>query len=131
MQQRKEQSLLFNAKATTWTSVAIPCWDRMHTFLSVYTTGNANFTMLVKVSRQVNAPDFSAAASPTNQRALAQIKISTTNAAIDWATGITSAGTDLANEYEINTNGQAWVWLTISAISAGAITAWISGKNNQ
>jgi hypothetical protein len=55
----------------------------MHTFLSVYTTGSANFTILVKVSRQVTAPTFGAAASPTNQRALAQIKISTTNAAID------------------------------------------------
>lgn len=131
MQQRKEQHLAFNAKAATWSTVAYPCWDWMHTFLSVYTTGNANFTMLVKVSRQVEAPNFGAAASPTNQWALAQIKISTTWAAIDWATGVTSAGTDLANEYEINTNGQARVGLTISAISAGAVTAGISGKNNQ
>lgn len=130
-QQRKEQNLLFTAKAATWTSLAIPVWDWRNLFLSVYTSGNANFTALVKISRQVAAPDFSSAASPTNQWALAQIKISTTWAAIDWATGITTAGTDLFNEYTINTDWAAWVWVTISAISAWAVTIWLSWKNNQ
>ena len=58
MQQRKTQSLSFNAKTDVGSSVAIPCRDRMHTFLSVYTTDSANFTMLVKISRQETAPDF-------------------------------------------------------------------------
>lgn len=131
MQQRKELSPLFTAKAATGTSVAIPTRDWKNLFLSVYTSGNANFTALVKISRQVAAPDFSAAASPTNQWALAQVKISTTNANIDGATGITTAGTDLANEYTINTDGAARIWVTISAYAAGAITIGISWKNNQ
>lgn len=130
-QQWKEQSLLFTAKAATGSSVAVPVWDWKNLFLSVYTTDSANFTALVKISRQVEAPNFWAAASPTNQWALAQIKLSTTNATIDGATGITTAGTDLANEYTVVTDGCAWVWVTISAYVAGKISIGVSWKNNQ
>jgi hypothetical protein len=51
--------------------------------LACFTTGSANFTLKIQVSHQITAPDFSAAASPTNQRSYAQIKLATTAAALD------------------------------------------------
>ena len=125
-QQWKEQSLLLTGATAAASSIAVPVWDWKNLFLSVYTTGSANFTAKVQISRQVAAPDFSAAASPTNQWAYAQIKLSTTNATIDGATGITTAGTDLANEYTVVTDGAAWLGVTITARSAGAITMGVS-----
>jgi len=130
-QQRLEQVLLFNAKGATGTTVAFPVNDWMHIFLSLFTSGSANFTMNVKVSHQITPPDFSAAASVSNQRSYAQLKLSTTNANVDWSVSmITTAGTDLANIYEVNLNGARRIWATITAWAAGAITLWLDAKNN-
>jgi len=65
--------------------------------------------MKIQISYQIAKPDFSAAASPTNQWAYIQIKDLATNTAINGATGIVATGTDIAADYEVNTNGQRWI----------------------
>jgi len=132
MQQRLEQAKLFDAKAATGTTKAFPVADWKNIFLSLFTASSANFTMNVKISHQVAAPDFSAAASVTNQWAYAQVKLTTNGTGIDWSISmITTAGTDLANIYTVNVDGAMWIWATITAYAAGAVTLWITAKNNQ
>lgn len=132
MQQFIEQAKLFDWKAATGTTVAYPIRDAMHIFLSLFTSGSANFTLNVKISHQTDAPTFGAAASPTNQWSYAQVKLSTNNTGIDGSVSmITTAGTDLANIYTVNTDGAAWIGSTITAYAAGAITLWLTAKNNQ
>ena len=83
MQQRLEQVILFDAKAATGSTIAFLVADWQNVFLSCYTTDSANFTLKVQASNQIAQPDFSAAASLTNQRAYVQIKDLITNTAIN------------------------------------------------
>lgn len=131
MQQWIEQVNLFNAAAATASTVAYPVADRQHVFLTFWSTWTANYTMKFQISNQITPPNFAAAASPTNQWTYVQIKELTTNAAIDWATWISAAWADAVRIFEVNTNGQRWLWATITAYAAGALTLWLSAKNNQ
>lgn len=58
--------------------------------------------MKFQISYQDTAPDFSSAASPTNQWSYVQVKLATTAAAIDGATGISAAGADSTMNYTVN-----------------------------
>ena len=132
MQQRLELVKIFNAKGATGTTTAFPIADWQHVFLSLFTSGSANFTMNIKVSHSITAPDFTAAATPSNQWSYAQIKPTTTNTAVDgWASMITTAGTDIIMNYTLNLDGARWIAATITVYAAWAITLGVSAKNNQ
>lgn len=132
MQQRLNPQLqLFTAKSTTGSTSATLVQDRQNIFLTLASSGSANCTIKIQISYQDTAPNFSAAASPTNQWSYAQIKLATTAAAIDWTTGITLAGVDTVMNYTVNIEWTRRVWATITAISAWAINLWLSANNNK
>ena len=105
VQRSNPQIKLFDAKAATGTTAATLVQDRQHVFITFSSTDTANFTMKFQVSYADTAPDFSAAASPTNQWSYAQVKLATTAAAVDGATGITAAGADSTMNYTLNLDG--------------------------
>lgn len=100
--------------------------------LQVGTTGTATTTVkvagsvgLVSSNNIVNVgscPNFGGTVSPTNPYTFLQIINLDTGAAVNGATGIVVAGTDINNQYEVNIN--AMQYLTVIPISwtAGAIT---------
>lgn len=128
---RNEQIKLFDAKAATGSTIAYLVQDFQHVFLTSSTASSANYTMKFQISNQPTTPDFSAAASPSNQWSYVQVKDLITNSAIDGATGISAAGSDATRIFEVNTNGQKWFGATITAYSAGAITLSVAAKTNS
>lgn len=103
--------------------------DYRNVILAVDTASSANFTMLVAGSlgkptrtSHGDTPNFGATESASNPYSNMQIINLDTAAAVNGATGITTAGTDLHNSYEVNTNGIKYLSLILSAWSAGAIT---------
>lgn len=125
------QIKLFDAKGATGSTVAHLVQDWHDIFITFSSTGTANYTMKFQISYSDVAPDFSAAASPTNQWSYAQVLLATTKAAVDGATGITAAGADATMNYILNMPGARWFGATITAYAAGALHLWISAKNNQ
>lgn len=100
--------------------------------LEIATSGTA--TMTVKVlgaqgkvdsyrTQHGDTPNFGATLSPSNNYSYVQSILLADNSAVDGATGIVVAGTDVANSYEININHMKYLTLNITSWSAGAITA--------
>lgn len=102
VQRTNPQLKLFDAQAATGSTKPTLVQDRQHLFLTFSSTDTANFTMKFQISYQDTAPDFSSAASPTNQRSYVQVKLATTAATVDGATGITAAGADSTMNYTVN-----------------------------
>lgn len=106
--------------------------DWRNVILSVDTSGSANFTAhpsgsLGKLAADVtpsisDTPNFGAAQTKSNPYTFVQIIDLDTAAAVNGATGITSAGTDLHKSYEVNVNAAKYFTVIPTAWSAGAIT---------
>lgn len=69
-----------------------------------------------------DTPNFGATQSASNPYSFLQIINLDTAAAVNGATGVTSAGTDLHNTYEVNTNAVKYMTLVLTAWTAGTIT---------
>lgn len=114
-------------------------WRNM--VISVETSGSANFTAKIAGSlgkleadstgTSVNIPNFGGTQSKTNPYSFIQIFNLDTEAAIDGATGVTTAGTDLHNSYEVNFNVLKYVTIVPTAWSAGTITIKAVVSDNQ
>lgn len=103
--------------------------DFRNVILSVHTSGSANFTAKVAGSlgkptgnSHGNTPNFGATQSATNPYTFVQIINMDTAATVNGATGITTAGTDLNNSYEVNVNSLKYLTIVPTAWSAGTIT---------
>ena len=115
--------------------------DYRDIILSVETSGSANFTAKVASSMgklksdstaiSGDTPNFGATQSKSNPYTFVQIINLDTAAAVNGATGITTAGTDLHNAYEVNTNGSEYLTLVLTAWSAGVITVKAQLLTNQ
>jgi len=98
------------------------------------TSGTA--TLTVKVAGSIgklngDSPNFGATVSASNPYSFLQIINLDTAAAVNGATGIAAAGTDLANQYELNINAMKYVTLVPTAWTQGAITAKLQVFNNR
>lgn len=69
-----------------------------------------------------DTPNFGATQSKSNPYQYVQLINLDTAAAVNGATGITSAGTDLNTQYEVNVNGLKYFCPVLTAWSAGVIT---------
>lgn len=107
--------------------------DWRNVILSVETSGSLNATFKIagsigKLRSDVGAspatdtPNFGGTQAKTNPYSFIQIINLATAAAVDGATGVTSAGTDLHNIYEVNVNGLKYLCPVLTAWSAGVIT---------
>ena len=89
------------------------------------TTGTATLTFKVAVSQgdaNGDAPNWSGTVSPTNPYTFIQIINLDTAVAVNGATGIAVSGTDILNNYEVNTNGVKYLTVIPIAWTAGTIT---------
>lgn len=117
-----QQYKIMAAKAANGIGSSVFCEDYKTSNLSLNTTGNANLTIKIQISQQELMPDFSAAASSTNQWTYSQIINLTDGTSINGNTGIVLTGTDVTgNQYEININGATWFNAIISSYVAGSV----------
>lgn len=94
--------------------------------IQVATTGNTTATIKFAVSYSLKKPDFTIAASATNQYTFVQISdVSSEATPIVGATGIVLAGTDIIKAYFTNTEFIRWICPIISGFSAGSINCII------
>jgi hypothetical protein len=106
--------------------------DWRNIILSVETSGSFNGTFKLAGSigklksddtnRQGTTPNFGATQSKSNPYSFVQIIDLDTAAAVNGATGVTSAGTDLHKMYEVNVNGLTYFAPIFTAWSAGTVT---------
>lgn len=122
---------VLDAKAVTGIGVPVYVGDYRHVEFEIATTGGFNGTVKMKASMQKEKPDFAASQTPTNRWSFVQMKSLADASTVDGATGITSAGTDKNQAYEVNTNMIYWICPDITAISAGAVTGYIDGANDD
>lgn len=107
--------------------------DFRNIILSVETSGSFNGTfklagslgkpiLLSSDKRSEDTPNFGATQSASNPYQYVQIINLDTAAAVNGATGVTSAGTDLHTQYEVNVNGLKYLCPIFTAWTAGAVT---------
>lgn len=107
--------------------------DWRNVIFSVETSGSFNGTIKIAGSLgdpvttaagkySEDTPNFGGTQSASNQYSFLQIINLDTAAAVNGATGVTSAGTDLHNTYEINVNAVKYITWVFTAWSAGAVT---------
>jgi hypothetical protein len=106
--------------------------DWRNIILSVETSGSFNGTFKIggsigklksdDTTYQGTTPNFGATQSKSNPYTFIQIINLDTAAAVNGATGVTSAGTDLHNMYEVNVNGLTYVAPVFTAWTAGTVT---------
>ena len=106
--------------------------DARNVIFSVETSNSANFTFKVAGSigrcpsdvtgNHTDTPNFGITQSKTEPYTYVQIIDLDTAAAVNGATGVTTAGTDLHKMYEVNVNGLKYLGLVLTAWSAGTIT---------
>jgi len=106
--------------------------DWRNIILSVETSGsfNGTFNLAGSIGKlksddttfQGTTPNFGATQSKSNPYTFVQILNLDTAAAVNGATGVTSAGTDLHNMYEVNVNGLTYFCPIFTAWTAGTVT---------
>jgi len=113
--------------------------DHFNVMLSVMTSGSFNGTFKIAGSlgelssdatSHGDTPNFGATVSKSNPYSFIQIINLDTAAAVNGATGVTSAGTDLQNTYEVNINGMKYLTAVFTAWTAGAVTVRAQLFNN-
>lgn len=113
---------MLSAAAATGSGYAMSVAEFRDFVLQINTSGSANFTLKVQGSLQTAQPTWANAASPTNQWTYLQSIDLADQSVVNGATGIVATGTDISRQLEVNTNGQNWINVIVTAYSAGAIT---------
>lgn len=105
------------------------CADWRNIILAIDTSGSFNGTIKLAGSlgkpvsnSHGDTPNFGATISASNPYSLMQIIPYDTATPVNGATGITSAGTDLHNTYEVNINALKYFCPLLTAWTAGTIT---------
>lgn len=122
---------LFSAQDETGVSNVIYVDDFANALIAIDTDNSANLTVKVCGSIADDAPDFSAAKSPSNSYEFIQVKDYEDGSSIDGDTGFSVSGTDDNRLFEVNTNALRWLALRVTARSAGDVTAKLRVYNNS
>lgn len=106
--------------------------DWRNIILSFETSGSFNGTVKMAgslgklatdvVAPQTDTPNFGGTENKSNPYQFVQLINLDTAAAVNGATGVTSAGTDLHTQYEVNVNALKYFCPVLTAWSAGALT---------
>lgn len=130
MRNRKVYTIM-SAKGTTGIGNIIDVKDFRNVVVSVATASSANFTLKCQGAIGDTNPTFTSAASATNAWGYLELAtLADSSAPVRGATGVTSAGTDICQLYEVNINGVDWLTFNITAISAGTITVTVTCVDN-
>lgn len=104
--------------------------DFQHIVVALDTTGTTTATIKFQGSLSETVPDFTAAASPTNQWAYVQAIDLADQSVINGATGVALTGTDMDRMFEINTNGIRFFNVIVTNYTQGTITATMRAFND-
>ncbi len=116
--------------------------DWRNVILTVVATGSFNGTIKIAGSlgkpislpsdkRSEDTPNFGATQSASNPYTFIQLINLDTGARVDGATGITSAGTNILNTYEVNINALKYIAPVFTAWTAGAVTIKAQLTDNE
>lgn len=98
--------------------------DFRHAVISLGTASSANMTIKFLGAIGDTAPDFSSAQSATNRWQTLDFALTNNGGTItDGDTGIVFSGTDGNQMVNINTDGLDYLVLSVTARSAGSVTA--------
>ena len=124
---------LLDAAAAASTGTTMLVQDFRNVVFSFDTDGGADANLTVKFQGSISAdaPDFSAARSPSNQWDYINVIDLEDGTSIDGDVGISVAGADDNRQVEANINGLKWISATVTARSAGEITVKARAFNNQ
>lgn len=102
------------------------CQNFVKLRLSINTSGSANMTMKFATSNMDGVPDFNAAQSKTNRWDYVGVYDQQDGSFIGGDTGLVLAGTDDNRQFKINVDGARWVYVLVTAWSAGLLRASLS-----
>jgi len=111
----------------------------VNVILSLFTSGSLNATIkiagslgkLEADSSVNNTPNFGATISKSNPYAFTQIINLADAVTVNGGTGITSAGTDIQAQYEVNINAMKYICPILTAWVAGVITLKAQVTDNR
>ncbi len=122
---------ILNAKGANGVGTATNVQNFKNIIIQLATASNAALTVKIQASISAAAPDFSAAASPSNHWTYIQVVDLISNLPIIGGTGITASGTDLFQLLELDVNGIRWINMEVSSWTVGTITTKILPLTNQ
>lgn len=122
--------VMMTAKTTTGVGTSIQVQDFQHKILTLIGANTAAFTVKVQGSNQDVVPDFSAAATGSNQWTFIQCTDLADGTAIDGATGVTFSANGL-KMLKVVPLALRWISLSITAVTTGNLTASILASNNS
>ena len=105
--------------------------DFRHVSLAITASSSPTLTVRILGSVAEEMPDFSSAASETNQWKYVQTKNLEDGSTIDGDTGVNFAGTAGTENVEVNTNNLRWLAVEVSGHSAGTVTVVMAASPNQ
>ena len=115
---------IFSAQAATGSSNFINVTDFRNAVISLGTASSANMTIKVQGGIGETCPAFASAQSATNRWNYIDIApLDAAGVVTDGDTGLVFSGTDGNYLFEVNANGLNWLCLTVTARSAGSVTA--------
>lgn len=124
-------AIILNGVTATGVGANVQGEKHKDCIITVSTANSASCTIKCKIAYGSVAPNFGAAASPTNNWSYAElIELGGDDANIPGSTGIVLTGTDICKSYEVNTNGFDYMTLDVTARAAGTITAKARLYNN-
>ena len=132
MRQFLEPVQLFNAKAATGHSVALHVADYHELALMISAAVNSDLTLKVKGSYAKEQPDFTSAQTVANHWDWVEMfDVNDSTLRLTGDTGLVYTADTVANNTRNFSINQAhplrWICLQVSALSAGTVTATISG----
>lgn len=130
MRQVQSEIKILDAVSATGAGNKILCADFRHLDLLLATTGmGAGDTLVVKVqgSSSLDAPNFGASKTISNDWDYVQLVDKEDGATIDGDTGVSFADADDLRKFTINTDGLRWITVIVISIS-DAVNTDVSAK---
>ena len=140
---RSFQSAITVLNAVTRSNTADPVWvqvsDFRHMIFSIITSGNTTATIQVigsikgqnEGTTTEKPPSLASSASVTNQYAPIGFYDLNTATFTIGNTGLVLSGTDIINNFQVNTDGLEWVTLQVTAYTSGTISAFLKPFNDS
>ena len=120
-----------SAKATTGWGTGINVTQFTNVMFELLAANSANATVKVYVSYEVEEPTWTDPVSASNRYVpVGSMNLDTQAAIVPGSTGYTIAADGLTH-YITSLQGAKWINFNITAISAGNISAFVTGFNNN
>ena len=121
---------IISAGASNSVGTAIDIRDWRHATVAIL-PNNATLTVKCQGSRDVTAPAFGSAASPTNEWSYISMYDYGTANLIAGSTGVTFAASSTPNLCTVNFDGLTYLNFEISGFTSGSVIIKITLFNNQ